>query len=260
MKKVFTFLFMALFAVGLVTATDVTFDYTSIYSSVSSNQAVTSDTSGDVTITYDKGTNNNSPKYYSNGAAIRIYGGNTFTIASTGNAIEKVVINRGNTTTNAITASAGTFEDNASGSNTTYTDVEWTGSETSITFTIGGTSGQARLKKIVVTLADGEVAVKAPVISPAGGSFVGSQEVSISCETEGASIYYTTDGTDPTASSTAYTAPFTLTESATVKAIAIKGSDQSTIASATFTATPPSRPSRKARHSRAAPTLLSLAK
>ena len=50
--------------------------------------------------------------------------------------------------------------------------------------------------------------------------FLESTQVTITCETAGASIYYTTDGSEPTHQSTAYTAPFSLTESATVKAIA----------------------------------------
>lgn len=61
----------------------------------------------------------------------------------------------------------------------------------------------------------------APVIDPNGGSFSKSCKVSITAQ-EGATIFYTTDGTDPTADSNKYTAPFTITEDATVKAIAIK--------------------------------------
>ena len=51
----------------------------------------------------------------------------------------------------------------------------------------------------------------------------------------GTSVYYTTDGTDPTTSSTAYSSSFTIDETTTVKAIAVKGSDKSSVASMTFT-------------------------
>ena len=62
-------------------------------------------------------------------------------------------------------------------------------------------------------------------------------EVSISAE-DGASIYYTIDGTEPTAASTPYAAPFTLTESATVKAIAKVGDNVSAVASKAFVKIP----------------------
>ena len=78
-------------------------------------------------------------------------------------------------------------------------------------------------------------ALDAPVITPNGGTFSKSCEVSITAQ-EGASIFYTTDGTDPTADSSRYTAPFTITNSAVVKAIAVKeGYSNSKIATAEFT-------------------------
>ena len=55
---------------------------------------------------------------------------------------------------------------------------------------------------------------------------------------EGADIYYTTDGADPTAASTKYAAAFTVTSGATVKAIAVKaGYENSSVASQTYKAT-----------------------
>lgn len=81
--------------------------------------------------------------------------------------------------------------------------------------------------------------VALPTITPAGGNFYAPVDVSISTLTEGASLYYTTDGTDPSASSTLYTAPFTVSTTTTVKAIGIKaGLDNSSIASATLTFPP----------------------
>ncbi len=78
--------------------------------------------------------------------------------------------------------------------------------------------------------------VSTPEISPNSGSFVNSVEITITCATNGASIYYTTNGDTPTTSSTLYENPFTLTETATVKAIAIKADfDDSGIATATYT-------------------------
>ena len=64
----------------------------------------------------------------------------------------------------------------------------------------------------------------APVISYASAS----NTVTITCEGAG-TIYYTTDNSEPTASSTPYTAPFVLTDAATVRAVAIKGGNASEI-------------------------------
>jgi hypothetical protein len=78
--------------------------------------------------------------------------------------------------------------------------------------------------------------VATPTISPAGGSFVNSVQVTLGCTTAGAAIRYTTDGSDPTSASTQYGGPFTLTASATVKARGfMSGLTDSTVASATFT-------------------------
>ena len=62
--------------------------------------------------------------------------------------------------------------------------------------------------------------VVAPVIT-SSGSTPSDTTVSISTETDGASIYYTTDGSAPSARSTKYTGPFSATASMTVKAIAV---------------------------------------
>jgi hypothetical protein len=80
--------------------------------------------------------------------------------------------------------------------------------------------------------------VAQPTISPSGGIYADSVQVSLACTTSGATIRYTTDGSSPTASSTAYSGPFTLTSSATVKAKAFKsGYNDSVAASAGFTIT-----------------------
>jgi len=78
--------------------------------------------------------------------------------------------------------------------------------------------------------------VKTPIASPNGGTFVTSQSVTLSCATAGTAIYYTTDGTAPTTDSTPYKGSFTLTATATVKAIAIKsGMRDSDVLMVTFT-------------------------
>ena len=52
---------------------------------------------------------------------------------------------------------------------------------------------------------------------------------------EGAKIYYTTDNSVPTTTSNLYSAPFELTATTTVKAIAVKDGKESSVAEKTFT-------------------------
>ena len=82
-----------------------------------------------------------------------------------------------------------------------------------------------------------KLTVAAPVFKPDGTtSFRGTQTVEISCATPGASIYYTTDGTTPTSSGTAYSGAISLTSTTTIKAIAVKADmNDSAVAAATFT-------------------------
>ena len=76
--------------------------------------------------------------------------------------------------------------------------------------------------------------VDKPVITPNGGTFANEVEVTITCATEDAEIIYTiNNGEEMT-----YSGPFTLTESATVKAYAATDDAESEMAEATFTIVP----------------------
>lgn len=77
------------------------------------------------------------------------------------------------------------------------------------------------------------VTVNEPTIS-GETQFTGSTQVTMSAES-GAEIRYTVDESTPTASSTLYSAPITLTETTVVKAIAIKDGVSSSVTSSTFT-------------------------
>ena len=80
--------------------------------------------------------------------------------------------------------------------------------------------------------------VATPTFVPGAGTYYEAQNVTITCETEGATIYYTLDGTDPTANSTVYTAAIAIAETTTVKAFAAKeGMLDSEIATAEFVIT-----------------------
>lgn len=64
--------------------------------------------------------------------------------------------------------------------------------------------------------------VETPVISLASGEYNYDQSVTITCATEGATIRYTLDGTEPTENATEYTEALTINESATLVAKAFK--------------------------------------
>jgi hypothetical protein len=75
-----------------------------------------------------------------------------------------------------------------------------------------------------------------PTFSLAPGLYTSVEQVQISDATSGAVIYYTVDGSTPSASSTPYTAPVTIAASETIKAIAVaSGYSDSAVASATYT-------------------------
>ncbi len=95
-----------------------------------------------------------------------------------------------------------------------------------ISYTYGGNSNQ----------------VATPTFNPVGGTYTTKQDVTISCETVGAKIYYTTDGSDPKNSETKsqYSEAISVTKSGTtIKAYAeMDDMDDSNIASATYTIIP----------------------
>ena len=100
--------------------------------------------------------------------------------------------------------------------------------------TITGTSG-GFTQTTSATLALGVVTT--PVITPGTGTYLNSVLVSITDATNGATIYYTADGSVPTVTpSEQYTGSFTLTVSATVHAIAVaSGFANSDVATANYT-------------------------
>ena len=79
-----------------------------------------------------------------------------------------------------------------------------------------------------------------PSFTPAGGTYTSAQSVTLTCATDGAYIYYRTDGDEPedhaTDDTQLYSSPINVDHTMTIKAIAVKeGMDNSAVATAIYT-------------------------
>ncbi len=96
--------------------------------------------------------------------------------------------------------------------------------------------GQVRMDALTVNYSvAGDNKPNTPAFSVAEGTYYEPFSVEITCATEGAAIYYTIDGTEPTATSTAYTEAIEVAETTTIKAVAIKDEIASSVATAVYT-------------------------
>ncbi len=179
----------------------------------------------DFSLSFTKG-GTNTPKYYTNGTAVRIYKNGGSMIVSSSKVMTKIVITFGDNTAANV---ASTGYDATTGT--------WTGESQSVTFTASATT---RIQKVEVTFALEEGAVAVPTITPASGTlFDESQEVTITAADATHTVWYTTDDSEPEAdgaTSTKYTAPFTIEATTTVKAIAVDANgNASSVVSANYT-------------------------
>lgn len=197
-----------------------------------------------ITITFASNGGGTSPAYYNTGTAIRLYSKNSMTIVADGATINSVEMKTGSGS-NAINEdicaiSSGALSVDGTTANITNINAG------SVTLTRGGSSGHFRIVSLKVTYVmnageePGVQTVTAPVIEESC-IFTESMEVSLSCAIDGATIHYTTDGSEPTKESAVYSAPITITETTTVKAIAVKeGMKDSKVVEATYTKVEPS--------------------
>lgn len=226
MKKFYLLMMFAL--LGMVAnAAEVTFVFSEM--GFANQQEITTITSNDgsVVLTFDKGSNSNTPKYYTSGNAIRVYGGSTMTVASTnGQNITNIDFNvTFDKETNNLTASVGD-----------YADKKWTGNASEITFTTTGTSGHTKYVSLTVTVGESAepTQVSTPIFSVEEGSYSDAQSIALSCATADASIFYTINN----GAETAYEAPIELSENGeyVIKAWAKKeGLEDSEVVTKTYT-------------------------
>lgn len=194
-------------------------------SGYSNAQDIAQFTAGDVTFDLSKGENNNNgPKYYNTGTGIRLYPKNTVTASvPSGYKITEIVMTfpTGSNGCSSPKADVGSISATAGKESAT-----WTGSEQTVVITNGATSGHWRWQSVTVTYESdgtGETRPDAPEIS------MGENNTVVLIQADADEIRYTVDETDPTETSTLYTAPFPISEKTTVKAIAIKNNVKSSV-------------------------------
>lgn len=84
---------------------------------------------------------------------------------------------------------------------------------------------------------DGEAPTPTVSFDPEAGTFCETQSVTLSSDVEGATIYYTTDGTTPTTNSSTYSSAISVSSTKTIKAFAKKDSNTGDVVSATYNIT-----------------------
>ena len=180
-------------------------------------------TIGTVTVTYSRG---NAQNAYINDSQIRLYKGSTLSFSvPEGYYIKSLTFNN---TLNDCSADIGSV----SGKNWNAPDNQYV---SSVTLTRGGSSN-LQLSTVYISFGQLSGYVATPTFSPEEGTYYDTQNVTITCATDEATIYFTTDGTDPSTSSSEYTSAIPVLATTTIKAIAVKsGMNNSPVATATYT-------------------------
>lgn len=142
----------------------------------------------------------------------------------------------------AIGGVSATVYKNGSGDDVKYTAIAWnpTGQPMEVNFTDGtsivgsATIGAKSLLKLDPR-SEGAVQAATPEFSIPAGTYSDTQYVKITSATEGAAIYYTTDGSTPTEKSNLYSGRIPISSTTTLKAIAVKdGYIKSSMKAVTF--------------------------
>jgi xylan 1,4-beta-xylosidase len=116
----------------------------------------------------------------------------------------------------------------------TYAPTSWNNGRVIISFEMQDTGAGSRATVLINRNTPPQVAI--PAFNPAPGIYTSAQSVTISCATSGATIRYTTDGSNPNASSPVYSSPINVSATTTIKAYATKsGLSDSSVATGIYT-------------------------
>lgn len=131
-----------------------------------------------------------------------------------------------------------TVDGSAPSTSSTKYAAPFTVSSTSTVNALAVASGYSNSAVAAATFTITAPAAATPTFSPAPGSYVSAQTVTLADSTAGSAIYYTTDGSTPTASAAKYSAPIPVAQGTTVKALAVAtGFSGSALASGTYVIT-----------------------
>lgn len=176
--------------------------------------------SGDITMNITHGTTNTRVWGGTTTTDLRVYAGGGSLIFSvpSGYVITRIIL-----TGTAVNAFGNDVSDGI-----------WSGTASrTVTLTANNT---AKINTITIAYEANTSGVDAPEL-PAACNFVNEKEITITCATAGATIYYTTDNADPRTSSSRieYSAPFTINTTTTVNAVACLSSNYSNVVTVTYT-------------------------
>ena len=194
-------------------------------------------------ITLLKGSASTAPQWNSSKSEARIYAKGSMVITATLPIYKVVYTYNVNANSKGVTPTIDGVTGKVNNGSWDAETKTWTGNDTEVTFSTSGTAGNVGFSKVEVTV--GAIvysnysttcvaALDEPVFSVEGGE---NEAKTITLTATEGTIYYTLDGTTPTASSEKYTTPIVLDECGehTIKAIAISSDSESPVASATYT-------------------------
>ena len=171
MKRRFTILTAALALLAFLaipmgmrgqTRSEVTYTFSEHYSANTTLTDVAIAFDNSITGTFGKGGGTTAPQYFTNGTAVRWYGGNTLDITASNATISEIVLTY-TQKNKVVTTDVGTYN---------HDNGTWSGSASSVTFTVESGSGHNRVSAIKVTYsASGSTPTCAtPTFSPAAGT------------------------------------------------------------------------------------------